>query len=116
MLLATYGTLRRGECRNAILENSKYIGTFVTENPFHLFNLGTFPGIHPGGNKGIVVDVYDVDHETLAYCDRIEGVPWLYNRDYALINGVKAIVYVYQHKMEGTPIPSGDWKDVSCTT
>lgn len=110
-LLAVYGTLRRGECRNHAVSRGKYLGTYRTDNPFIMFNLGSYPGIIEGGAQGVVVDLYEVDDNIMHVCDQIEGVAYnFYARGTAYVNGQRSIIYTYGQEPAGARIiESGDW-------
>jgi len=75
-----YGTLLAGEPNSRLLARAQQIGDARTEEGFALFDLGAFPGM-VRAREGIVVgELYEVDRETLAALDRLEGHPSFYRR------------------------------------
>ena len=58
-----YGTLKRGHYNDYLLEDSKLIGTGVTEPLYTMYSMGGFPVVTKGGNTAIHVEVYDVQNE-----------------------------------------------------
>jgi len=75
-----YGTLLAGEPNSRLLARAQRIGDARTEEGFALFDLGAFPGM-VRAREGIVVgELYEVDRETLAALDRLEGHPSFYRR------------------------------------
>jgi gamma-glutamylcyclotransferase (GGCT)/AIG2-like uncharacterized protein YtfP len=79
--LFVYGTLRKKDIRSSFLENSKYLGEFVTQPKYSLYNLGSFPAITKDGDTAIIGEVYEIaDADTLRQIDLIEGHPNFYTR------------------------------------
>jgi len=75
-----YGTLLAGEPNSRLLSRAQRIGDARTEEGFTLFDLGAFPAM-VRAREGIVVgELYEVDRETLAALDRLEGDPSFYRR------------------------------------
>ncbi|KAB2645891.1 MAG: gamma-glutamylcyclotransferase [Verrucomicrobia bacterium] len=111
MVIAVYGTLRRGLENHALLENGGacYIGTDSVAG-FDLY-AGQYPYLTPG--EGVVaVELYEVTASCLSDLDTLEGHPTLYERTSILTLGcVKADIYLYsKYKiLPGTPKTQGDW-------
>lgn len=80
MKIFVYGTLRRGSYNHYLLEDSPFIGNGRTVNGFTMVNMGGFPGVISGGDTSIVGELYEVNKETLAQLDRLEGHPDWYTR------------------------------------
>jgi len=71
MIIFVYGTLLKGQKRESVLANSKYIGPAIM-NQAEMFDLGAYPGITKG--NGIVIgELYDITEKTMQIIDRIEG-------------------------------------------
>lgn len=124
MLIAVYGTLRKGWGANALLDECEYIGVDRLQGT--LYDLGGFPGYKDDGSNGTVVcEVYEVPEgaikvdNLLRSLDRYEGFraneP---NASLYIRKEVKTLrmelpvqTYIYNFKVnEHTPvIPSGDW-------
>lgn len=80
MLAFVYGTLRKGYGNHPILEDSLFVGNAKSLPQYTMLHLGGFPGVVAGGTTSIVGELYDVDDETLANLDRLEGHPNFYKR------------------------------------
>ena len=105
-----YGTLRKEEGLNHILEDSNFLGTTTVKGT--LIDLGAYPGLILTNTQEITGEVYEVDESTLDRLDQVEGCPHLYRRE-ALQSEEFGDMYVYiwnrQHDNFPT-IESGDWK------
>lgn len=117
-LVAVYGSLMKGLHNHRYLEDSKLIGSFVTEPIYTLIDLGHYPGLYEDGTTSINMEVYEVDEHTLADIDNLEG----FNEDNHFISMYirktistpfgKAFGYIYNDPIEeNEPITSGDWKE-----
>lgn len=107
----TYGTFRKNECRNHILEGFKpeFIKTITTAPQYKLFNLGSFPGMQENGNMAVVGELYDLPEEALVVFDAIESHPTFFKRTMVeLSDGTLAIAYIFPHECFNE-IESGDW-------
>ena len=115
-----YGTLKKGHGNHERLlaSNSKFIGNACTEPIFTMLHLGGFPGIVLGGHTPIKGELFEVDAETLARLDHLEGHPNFYQRvpvATTLEDGtlIPAEGYVLPEKWLGDEriktIPSGVW-------
>jgi len=108
-----YGSLKRGFHNHGLLSKS----TFLSEGAscgLEMYSLGSFPAVTHG--KGSVVgEIWEVDDDTLADLDRLEGHPNFYRREVMDIwcdnmNGnLPCYVYVYQGQVRDH-IPEGEWK------
>ncbi|MFV0576388.1 MAG: gamma-glutamylcyclotransferase [Vibrio sp.] len=104
-----YGTLRRGESNHFLLENSEFLGDYMTEDRFNLFSLGPYPAAIEG-NSPLIGEVYLVDDATLAKLDIVEDYPIEYDRKLIPTSFGDAWIYLYQDKSELTKqLSSGDW-------
>ena len=80
MLVAVYGSLKRGLGNYALLRESEFKGGLKTAPEFTMYDLGAFPGIMPNGNTSITCEVFEVDEPTFETLDRLEGYPNFYDR------------------------------------
>jgi gamma-glutamylcyclotransferase (GGCT)/AIG2-like uncharacterized protein YtfP len=125
VLVAVYGTLRKGEGNHRLLETSRYIGRGVTKEKGVMYGKGRgfpilrIPAIEgEEGSAYIQVEVYEVTPEVLRHLDLLEGYPQWYSRTpFKVImrekGEVEAFIY-HQPAYFGQPsniIESGDWKD-----
>lgn len=109
-----YGTLRAGDYNHYLLEGHDLVALTRTEPRFTLVSLGPYPAMIAGGDTAVVGEVYDVDDDTLAALDRLEGHPDFYRRKtIRLENGDEVLAYLLSpEQVQGMPrIASGDWMD-----
>ena len=118
--IAVYGTLRIGGRLNYHLDGSRHIGMARTVAPYKMIShndgypeLLELPGACP-----VVVDLYEVDGETLKCLDRIERHPYWYCRKQVTIQSSdgKAILgqaWIYfmqrQPRTDAKVVENGDW-------
>lgn len=104
-----YGTLRRGESNHGLLVRSQYLGDFITDEQFQLFDLGPYPAAIKG-NQTLVGEVYLVDEETMKQLDILESYPVEYGRELIHTPYGSAWIYLYQntHSLHKV-VDSGDW-------
>ena len=115
-LVACYGSLRRGMGNHQYyLSSSEYKGTFSTEPEYTLHSLSYYPGLKLDGNTSIVMEVYEVDEETLKNLNRLEGYcpgekSTFYDRIEINTPWGKAFTYIYVNELSKESIvESGDW-------
>jgi len=114
-----YGTLLSGQ-RNYehFLNPLQPIESNAVLPGFAMYCLGGFPAIKPLEGSEIKGEVFEVDDETLARLDGLEGVTrkhpdnGFYNRVVATTaSGVEVNVYTFRRADESPLIPSGDWRE-----
>ena len=129
-LVACYGSLRRGMSNyQYYLSNSEYKGTFTTEPEYTLHSLSYYPGLKLNGNHSVVMEVYEVDEETLNNLNRLESYrpgekSTFYDRIEINTPWGKAFTYIYVNELsKDSIVESGDWvaykneeKSWSCVT
>ncbi len=75
LVVAVYGTLRRGGHNHAVLGGARFLGPARTAARYTLLDLGVgFPGLVEGGQTAVAVELYAVSAATLARLDLLEGV------------------------------------------
>lgn len=112
VMVFVYGTLLRGEPNHDFLAPARLVRGARTEPSFELVSLGPFPAMVPGGEAAVVGEVYEVDAETLAALDRLEGHPDFYRREWIrLEGGGEVLAYMMAPaRVLGRPrISGGDW-------
>jgi gamma-glutamylcyclotransferase (GGCT)/AIG2-like uncharacterized protein YtfP len=115
MLVAVYGSLRQGFGNHQrFLSHLKPLGLDLIEG-WDMYSLGAFPAI-VGGSGAVVVEVYDVDDNTLRMLDGLEGFPHFYNRSQVSTEYGEAWVYHFNEDWSGRAnyhhkVESGDWRD-----
>lgn len=96
MLVAVYGTLKRGRGNNRLLSTSSFIGEDELHG-FTMYSAGGFPVIYRSEelSKSILVEVWEVDEETLTGdLDRLEGHPSWYCRELVPTKYGEAWIYI----------------------
>jgi gamma-glutamylcyclotransferase (GGCT)/AIG2-like uncharacterized protein YtfP len=84
ILVAVYGTLKRGCGNNLLLHDSVFISEGKTKDNYPLVIGGSglpFLAKTKGAGKKVEVEVYLVDERTLASLDMLEGHPRWYRRE-----------------------------------
>lgn len=105
-LIFVYGTLKAGWGNNAIIHDQKCLGPASTlDCRFQMHSLGGFPGV-VAGTKRIVGELWEVDDQAFARCDRLEGHPTFYKREQVQVTSIvgdkevmwsePAWIYIYQ--------------------
>ena len=125
MLVAVYGTLRKGEVNSPLLSNANYKGKFNSEPVYIMKSLAGdgFPGIKLEGKTSIVFEVYKVTREIVTALDGLENYKGkdckdnLYNRAYIHTPFGPALTYYYNKNFKVTEklIENGDWTDYIST-
>ena len=115
-LVAVYGSLRKKQSNYEYhLSNSTYKGTFTTEPEYTMHSLSYYPGLKLNGNTSIVMEVYEVDEETLKTLNRLEGYypgekSTFYDRIEIDTPWGKAFTYIYVNELsKDSIVESGDW-------
>ena len=115
-LVSVYGSLRKKQSNYEYhLSNSTYKGTFTTEPEYTMHSLSYYPGLKLNGNTSIVMEVYEVDEETLKNLNRLEGYhpgekSTFYDRIEINTPWGKAFTYIYVNKLsKDSIVESGDW-------
>lgn len=115
-LVAVYGSLRKKQSNyEYYLSSSVYKGTFSTEPEYTLHSLSYYPGLKLNGNTSVVMEVYEVDEETLNTVNRLEGYrpnekSTFYDRIEINTPWGKAFTYIYVSELSKESIvESGDW-------
>lgn len=107
ILVAVYGSLRRGMGNHRLLTSSEQLTTERIKG-FDMFSLGGYPFIKPGDGE-ITIEVYAVDSHTFRRLDSLEGYPSFYNRMLVQTSVGKAWIYYIAGRDGKIPVPDGDW-------
>ena len=108
-----YGSLLAGEPNHRVLARATLVAKARTEPRFALHDLGAFPAMVDGGAHAVDGEVYEVDADTLAALDRLEGHPRFYRRAaIVLADGSSADSYLLSSaQVEGhAVISTGCWR------
>ena len=81
-----YGTLKRGHGNHFLLENSKYLGSGITDNKYVMYT-SAIPYVSKQLNLTTILgELYEVDELTLNDLDMLEGHPTWYKREIVSIS------------------------------
>ena len=115
-LVSVYGSLRKTMSNNQYyLSDSEYKGTFTTEPNYSLYSLSFYPGLKLNGNTSVIMEVYEVDEETLTNLNRLEGYypgekSTFYDRIEINTPWGRAFTYIYVNELsKDSIVESGDW-------
>lgn len=116
MQVAVYGTLRKGQSRNHVLNHSKFLGHSHLPVDVQIYNVGAFPAadrlVHKEPTLPVVCEVYEIDSNTLSILDGIEGHPHFYKREKVDLDNYQGVyVYFLDTDSKYPLIESGDWND-----
>lgn len=106
----TYGTLKVGLSNSPLLHGSEFVGAAVTKPLYRLYDCGPYPCL-VRGDKVVRGEVYNVSAKTLERLDRLEGVPFLYQREEIELEGdhPTTLAYFYQGDTDDFIECDGEW-------
>lgn len=117
-IIFVYGTLKREEGNNYLLEDSEFIGEHTTDPVYNLLD-GGFPIVTRGGNTAVKGELFLITDPLVANrIDRLEGhfyqgcpENW-YDTDTISTKAGDAFIYVMENKIntERKKIENGIWK------
>jgi gamma-glutamylcyclotransferase (GGCT)/AIG2-like uncharacterized protein YtfP len=103
--LFVYGTLMRGDVRQGVLADQRFLGEARTRPHYALFDLGAYPGLvhHEEGGRAIFGELYEIAVSLIERLDCIEGSPSLFRLEPVLIegHGDDVFAYIYQRDTRG---------------
>lgn len=111
-----YGTLREGGGNHAFLESAVRLQNLELAG-FRMVSLGAFPAVHPASEANTIqTELYEVDANTFAQLDQLEGYPSFYDRKQIAVeldNGARLSAWLYimaAEKLVSRPaLTGGDW-------
>lgn len=112
ILIAAYGTLREGFGNNRLIPKGCHIGTGLTVEKYTMKVAG-IPYVSKKPTSNIVVDVYEINQNTLERLDSLEGHPRWYKREVIPVNidNKQLDCWLYFNDSDnGTILESGDYK------
>jgi gamma-glutamylcyclotransferase (GGCT)/AIG2-like uncharacterized protein YtfP len=111
-LCFVYGSLMRNMGNHRVLVRARFVRTAHTPASFTLHDLGAYPGMIGGGTTRVHGELYEVNEETLAALDRLEGHPRFYRRsEISLCDGTRVLSYLLAERRSRCPaIAGGDWR------
>ena len=116
MLLAVYGTLRRGGALNPYLGNAPFLGQ-ETVPGYEMYSFGSYPYITPGDGD-ILAEVFDVAEREATKTERMERSAGYKMAEIQTRFGTAHLFYVPEEthqrqvlEWETPRIKSGNWMD-----
>lgn len=103
-----YGSLKQGYGNHPLIKDSVLLGECLTKPIYTMYSLGAFPAVVLQGNTSITGEVYEVDDDTFARLDRLEGYPDFYDRTMIDTDHGKAWMYFLERE-EGVEVEGGVW-------
>ncbi len=116
MYIFVYGTLKKREINNRLLNGSEFICKTKTVEKYTMLDFGPFPGVLKYNGKlklplsRIKGEIYDITHQTLEGIDILEG-EWYFREEVEFEGGIKAQMYFLEKipPVNYTLIPEGNW-------
>lgn len=112
MLVAVYGTLKKGRGNHGLMMDSEFINK-ETVKGFIMYNVGGFPVVYRDINHSIVVEVYEVSQHVLeSNLDPLEGHPNWYKREQIETTVGTAWLYIMtddRYRVQDRLINSGEF-------
>lgn len=107
-----YGSLKRGFHNHPLLEHARFLGPASTPGQYRLYSLGDYPAAveAPRGGYALHGELYQVDSDTLARLDRLEGHPEYFRRKQVKTTAGPAWLYLLPTAPESAnELLSGTW-------
>ncbi len=118
ILIAVYGSLRKGMGNHRVLGDAILLGDFGTPPLYNMFSCGgSYPGITENGETSIKMEVYEASEAVNKSVERLESYVKgreehnHYNKVMIDTPWGTAGTYIYNHSTARLPrVESGDWK------
>lgn len=114
-LIFTYGTLMKGQCRNSVLDTSKYVCDAVLDN-YGIYEVGSYPAAVPVKGFKVYGEVYEIEESLKKDLDAIEGEGSLYEYKEVIVHDkdnkeykVGFYEYLLSTKELSLRLPDGKW-------
>lgn len=109
-LLFVYGTLKKGFRNQSYLQGALFLGEFITDERYSMYDFDTYPAVAEFGKDGIFGEVYKINSDHLASTDALECYPDFYQRVSISTPFGDAWMYIVeQSQCLGKPKISGCW-------
>ena len=99
MRVFVYGTLKQGFHNAFYLQNARFLGEFVTDPVYSMYNFGTYPAVSELGKTAIKGEVYEISQAQLESIDRLEWCPEFYQRVMIQTSFGEAWMYVVSEQL-----------------
>lgn len=113
MKVAVYGSLRKGFGNHTLIDhcNKEWEGYVLLNNRKMVAYCNAFPAVVVSKlSCPFIAEVYEIDEQTLARLDRLEGFPHFYNREKITTPVGDAWMYYIADSSLDTLPSIGDWK------
>ena len=113
--LFVYGTLKKGQCREYLLEGSTFLGDVKTEPKYSLYDGGQYPMLKEGGKTAVKGELWEIPTSLIPTLNRIEGVEFnLYKKTSISIDGFTDVIgYTYQQSTSFYRKCGNQWPPIS---
>ncbi len=111
--LFAYGTFLPDEADHEIIAGATHVGPGKTATGYTLVEVNAFAGMIVGGEGHVCGELFDVEYDTLARCDKFRDHPNLYHRlEIEMADGTTAHSYLmHANQVRGKRrIREGDWR------
>lgn len=114
-LVFTYGTLLKGQSRNHVLKDCKYISDAILDD-YGLYEVGTYPAAVPMNGFKVYGEIYEINDVIKKELDYIEGEGYLYKYKEVIVhdsNNKQYNVGFYEYLLDTNNLPlskvNGKW-------
>jgi len=105
-----YGTLKRGQRNDHYLSAAEFVGHFITEPVYSMFDFDDYPAVCPQGRHAISGEVYHVSDDQFRLLDELEWYPEFYQRIEIPTDFGAAWMYIVRHELcLGRQLIAGVW-------
>lgn len=119
VLMAVYGTLKRGFGNNYLLKDAKFMGRHITEPKYTMYSRGGFPISVDRGTTPLTCEIFEVtDPNTVSRVNALEGFSGVkgssenwYDRQTIPTEYGDAEIYIMHEPQNLSVVENGNWKD-----
>jgi gamma-glutamylcyclotransferase (GGCT)/AIG2-like uncharacterized protein YtfP len=111
--LFVYATFLEGEADHEIIADGTLVGPAKTAKGYRLVEVNALGGMIEGGDEAVVGELYEVEYDTLAACDKKRDHPHLFHRvEIDLEDGTRAHTFLmHSNQVRGKRrVKDGDWR------
>ena len=106
-----YGTLKRGQRNYHFLRDAAFVGEFVTQEIYSMYEFDDYPAVCLQGENAIEGEVYEVTHHQFRMLDELEWYPEFYQRiEIITVYGDAWMYIVKAERCAGRRKISGNWR------
>ena len=108
-IVFVYGTLKRGFYNHHYLHGSVYLGEFITDAKYTMYDYGEYPAVIVRGHTAISGELFQVEHGVMKDLDELEEYPLFYDRIQIHTPHGLAWMYVVNQVQPGAIVVDGNW-------